>query len=164
MTCVTLTGAVLAAGLGWGLLSAAPTAAATPTDPVSGLVAALADPPEDGSPDPADRRARRDYGHTRASDGVLRSGCRNYGYRYRIKVRTNDWTLETFLRDPRGETIASGAYTADADPKRGPAYFRLCRYTTQPGRFTIRAKLTFYNATGEHTAWFERTSFRLRRA
>jgi hypothetical protein len=161
MTPVTLSGVLLSAALGCGLLTAVPAAAEPSTDPVSGLVGDVLAPPRDGA---RDRRQERDYGHTHAEDGVLRSGCHNYRFRYRLNVRTNDWTLETFLRDPSGETIASGAYTADADPKRGRAHFRFCRYNTQPGRFTIRAKLTFYNASGEHTAWLDRSHFRLRRA
>lgn len=156
MTPVTLTGVLLAAVLGGsGLLAAVPATAGPLSDPVSGLVG-------DGS---ADRgHSRGEKGSTHARDGVLRSGCKDYGYRYRLNIRTNDWTLETFLRDPTGETIASGAFTAGPDPKRKTdAHFRFCRYTTKPGRFTIRAKLVYYNASGEHTVWLEPSHFRLRR-
>lgn len=153
MTSVT---ALLAtASIAAGLMTAVPAAAAPLPDPVSGLVGERS----------ADRgHSRGEKGSTHARDGVLRSGCKDYGYRYRLHIRTNDWTLETFLRDPTGENLASGAYAAGADPKRKTdAHFRLCRYTTQPGRFTIRAKLVYYNASGEHTVWLEPSHFRLRR-
>lgn len=160
MAPVTLTGVLLAAVLGCGgLVTAAPATAGPITDPVSGLVG-------DGSADRGHRdESGGEKGSTHARDGRLRSGCHDYGFRYRLNIRTNDWTLETFLRDPGGENIASGAYVADADPKRNrAAHFRFCRYTTQPGRFTIRAKLVYYNASGEHTVWLERSHFRLRLA
>ena len=141
-----------------GLLTAVPAAADPPSDPVSGLVGELVGPPGDHH-----RAQRRDLGHTHADDGVLRTGCRNYPYRYVLKIRTNDWTLETFLDDRTGETIASGAYAAGPDRKRMTTSFRFCRYSTQPGRFTIRAKLNWYNDSGDHEAWLKPSHFRLRR-
>jgi hypothetical protein len=104
------------------------------------------------------------YGHTAAPDRALRPGCHDYAYRYVIKAPTDDWTLETFLDDPRGETLGSGAFLSDSDPRRGDGVFRFCRYSTKPGRFTIRAKVQWYDGSQEHRAWFEPSHFRLRRA
>ena len=158
MTPVTLSGAVLAALLGAGVLGAVPASAGPPTDQISGLVGELTDPP------PRERhqeRDRSDLGRTHADDGVLRMGCHNYPYRYRLNIRTNDWTLETFLDDRRGETIASGAYAAGPDHKRQRTHFRFCRYNTVPGRFTIRAKLSWYPDSGDRKAWLLPSHFRL---
>ncbi|GAB6987441.1 hypothetical protein [Nocardioides pyridinolyticus] len=141
-----------------GLLTAVPAAADPPTDPVSGLVGGLVGPPGDHQ-----RAQRRDLGHTHADDGVLRMGCRNYPYRYVLKIRSNDWSLETFLDDRTEETIASGAYAAGPDRKRMTTSFRFCRYNTVPGRFTIRAKLSWYTDSGSHVAWLKPSHFRLRR-
>lgn len=149
--------AVTALCVGLGGVPTVTAAADEPTDPISGLVGGLVDPPGDGG------RERRDYGRTHADDGVLRPGCHDYRYRYRLDIRSDDWSLETFLDDRTGETIGSGAYVADADPKSGPARFRICRYTTHAGRFTIRAKLVFYTDSGEHKVWLEPSHFRLRR-
>ena len=149
------------AALAAGLLTAVPAAADQSTDPVSGLGGGLVGPSGDG--DHRQRAQRRDLGHTRAPDGVLRAGCRNYPYRYVLKIRTNDWTLETFLVDRTGETIGSGAYTAGPDPKRQTTSFRFCRYNTVPGRFTIRAKLSWYPESGDREAWLKPSHFRLRR-
>jgi hypothetical protein len=108
--------------------------------------------------------ATSEYGSTTASDGTLRKGCHNYGYRYRITTPTNDWTLETFLRDPAGEGIASGAFLSESDDRTQRARFRLCRYATRPGRFTIRALLHWYGDGGEeHRVWLEPSRFRLTR-
>jgi hypothetical protein len=102
------------------------------------------------------------YGHTGAADRQLRDGCHNYRYHYVIKTPTNDWTLETFLVDPTGDTLASGTFLADSDPRRGKGRFRFCRYSTRPGTFTIRAKVHWYDDTA-HKRWFKPSTFRLRR-
>src|SRR6187431_1117349 len=90
--------------------------------------------------------AASEYGETAAHHGTLRKGCHDYGYRYRVTTPTNDWTLETFLRDPTGDTIASGAFLSESDARAQRARFRFCRYGTRPGRFTIRALLHWYGA------------------
>jgi hypothetical protein len=153
MTPVTVM--VAAGSIAAGLLTAVPAAAGPPSDPVSGLVGELAGHHRE-------RQGQRDYGRTHADNGRLKHGCRPYRYHYELDIRTNDWTLETFLDDRRGETIASGALASGADPKKGSAVFRFCRYNTVAGRFTIRAKLIFYTDSGDHKAWLEPSRFRLR--
>ena len=162
MTPVTRSGKVLGcAVLAAGVLAAVPAQADPPPDPVSGLVGqVLGHGTKDGG---QHHRDRRELGHTHADDGVLRRGCHNYHYRYVVSVKTNDWTLETFLDDRTGDTVASGAFMADSDPKRGRAVFRFCRYSTYAGTFKIRAKLNWYNDAGGHKGWFRPSYFRLRR-
>ncbi|MBZ5740236.1 hypothetical protein [Nocardioides mangrovi] len=122
-------------------------------------VPGTSDAPSDGA-----QRPRSSYGHTRAPDGTLRPGCHNYRYHYRVNSPTHDWTLETFLRDPRHDGLASGVFATDSDPTSGPAHFRFCRYSTKPGRFTIKAHLHWYNGSGEdHDVWLEPSHFRLSR-
>jgi hypothetical protein len=103
------------------------------------------------------------YGHTGAPDRILRDGCHGYRYHYRVRPPTNDWVLETFLTDPRGDTIASNAFSSDSEHKRGHGKFRFCRYSTRPGRFTIRAKLTWYSGYDESKVWLRRSHFHLTR-
>lgn len=107
----------------------------------------------------------RSVGHTWAADGTLRSGCHNYRYHYVIDTPTNDWTLETFLKDPDGQGLASGTFFADSDPRRNTsAYFRFCRYSTRVGVFTIKAKVHWYGAYGgDHVRWLKPSHFRLSR-
>ena len=109
----------------------------------------------------------RSYGHTGAGDGILRTGCHGYRYHYVVEPPTNDWILETFLMDPRHRRIASNAFSSDSEHKRGHGKFRFCRYSTSPGRFTIRAKVTWYTtpilgAQKAHRAWLDTSHFRLR--
>jgi hypothetical protein len=162
MTPVTRAGIVAGcAVLATGALSAVPAQAEPSPDPVPGLVGQVLG---HGSGDGGSReRSRRELGHTDAHDGILRRGCHDYHYRYVVSVGTDDWTLETFLDDRTGDTVASGAFMSDSDPRRGRAVFRFCRYSTYAGRFKIRAKLHWYTDAGEHKGWFRPTYFMLRR-
>lgn len=103
------------------------------------------------------------YGHTGSRDRVLRPSCHNYGYHFVVKAPTNDWTLETFLVDPTGDTLTSGAFSSESEANTGHSHFRICRPSTVPGRFKIRAKLVFYTGNAPHTVWFTPSHFRLHR-
>lgn len=105
-----------------------------------------------------------EYGHTGARDRVLRPSCHNYRYHFVVKAPTNDWTLETFLIDPTGDTLASGAFSSESEDNRDHGHFRICQFNTRPGRFAIRAKLTWYRGSDGHVVWFKRSHFRLYRA
>ena len=108
--------------------------------------------------------ASSEYGRTAAPDRVLRAGCHDYGYRFRITAPTDDWTLETFLRGPDGEALSSGAFLSDADGHLRHSRFRFCRYSTRPGVFRIKALLTWYGEFGEeHRVWLDTSRFRLSR-
>jgi hypothetical protein len=110
------------------------------------------------------------YGHVGARDGTLRAGCHRYRYHYVVKPGSSDWTLETWLYDPRDEPRGAGDLFAGSDPKEGHASFGLCRSTVVPGRFTITARLRWYtpgllptDPPTRHTVWFEPAHFRLSR-
>ncbi|MBO0844488.1 MAG: hypothetical protein J2P22_03625 [Nocardioides sp.] len=110
------------------------------------------------------------FGHVAAPDQVLRPDCHRYRYHYVVKPRSGDWTLETWLYDPRGRPRGSGDFAAGADPRRGPATFGVCRSTVVRGRFTIRARLRWYtpgplpiSPTVRHTRWLRPAHFRLTR-
>ncbi len=110
------------------------------------------------------------YGHVAARDGVLRAGCHPYRYHYVVKPGSSDWTLETWLSDPRGRPRGAGDLFAGSDPERGRASFGLCRATVVTGRFTITARLRWYtpgvlptDPPTEHTRWFKPAHFRLSR-
>src|SRR3954453_4672975 len=101
MTGVTRTSAqLLGAGVLVGLLAAPAAAGAVSADPVTPLVGTVLGQPSSTSPQPAARQ-QATVGRTGAPDGTLRSGCHNYRYHYVVATPTNDWTLETFLKDPR---------------------------------------------------------------
>lgn len=105
-----------------------------------------------------------DHARTWSKDQVLRPGCRKYRYRYKVDPPTDQaWGLETFLVGPDGEGVASGALYDGADPTKGRHSFTVCRSTTRPGKFKIRAKLTYYDGYTSHDGWADTTRFRLRR-
>ena len=161
MTPVTRTAAALvSAVLAVGLAPTTPASAEGAADQVSGLVGSVLGSPAAG----ATTSDRGDFGRTSAPNGRLHRGCRNYTYRYLVSPPSDDWTLETFLRDPTRESIASGTFSSDSDPRSARSRFRFCRYNTRPGRFTIRALLHWYGPTGDgHAIWLEPSHFRLRR-
>ena len=108
------------------------------------------------------------YGHVGAADGTLRPGCHPYRYHYVAEPPSHDWFLETWLHDPRGRPRGSGDFASGSDPRRGHGRFGICRSTVVPGRFTIRARLSWYTAgllPGDppvrHTRWFEPAYVRL---
>jgi hypothetical protein len=101
-------------------------------------------------------------GKLSSSDRVLRKGCHNYRYTYHVTSGAEEWALETYLRDPTGETIASNTKDSMVDPKRGHATFRFCRYNTRPGRFKIKGKLTRYDGYDQKVGWVKPGYFRVR--
>ena len=164
MTLVTSWGSrLIAVAVRAGELTAAPAAADPPSDPVSELVGGLLGRQPDDQAG-AHHRDRSAYGRTSAKDATLRDGCHDYRYRYVVTPPTDDWTLETYLDDRTGETVASGTYFSDSDPARNRPVFRFCRYSTYAGKFTIRAKLHWYNGSEQHKVWLEPSHFRLRRS
>lgn len=102
-------------------------------------------------------------GSVRSRDGVLRRGCQSHPYRYRVRAGDSDWSLELFLVDRRGRTVANGYEWKDADPAKGRGRFRFCAEATTPGRFTVRARLTWDDGA-YHEKRLEPRRIRLRRA
>ena len=103
-----------------------------------------------------------EYGRTWARDKVLRSGCHEYRYQYKVKSPEHEWALETFLLDPNKKKVGSGQKLFNTDPKRGSDTFRLCRNATVPGKFKIRGKLTY--GADDKVVWIKPGFFRLRKA
>lgn len=100
-----------------------------------------------------------EFGRTWARDKVLRDGCHNYRYQYKVKSPESDWSLETFLIDPRKNKVGSGQMLFNSDPARGSSTFRLCRNNTVAGTFKIRGKLTY--GAEEEVVWIEPGLFEL---
>ena len=113
---------------------------------------------------PAATAGNSDFGRMWRGDGVLRPGCHDYKYKYRVKPPKPDWAMETFLVDRNRETVASGGIISDVDPRRGSATFRFCKYNTTAGRFKLRGKLTYRDGYDQWVVWVKPGFFRLRRA
>lgn len=127
---------------------------------VGGLLTPVVPPigPSSSEPPPAVQPS----GSTRAPDGVLRKGCRRYSFDYTVTTQHDDWTLETSIRDRTGRAVASHALLGPGDPKAGRKTFTLCRWSTRPGRFRIRAKLTSYDSSQGSAVQLPVSTFRLR--
>ena len=104
-----------------------------------------------------------DYGRVTRGDGVLRAGCQDYGFRYRVRPGNNDWAAEFFLRGPGDEGLGTVGKLSGAHRKRGRGHFEVCRASTRPGRFTIRGKLTITMGFDQEVHWVKPVRFRLRR-
>lgn len=117
-----------------------------------------------GAPAQARTESRfKDWGSTAAPDRVLRFSCHDYYYHYVVDPPTNDWAAETFLVDPTGDTLTSGALDSGSDPGRGRARFTICRPSTRPGKFKIRMKITYMDGFTKHEGWVAPSYFRLRK-
>lgn len=126
---------------------------------LSGL---LTPPPPLGESSSGSAPAVEPAGSTAASDRVLRKGCRRYSFAYAVETPTDDWTLETSIRDRTGRAVASHALLGPGDPKAGRQSFTLCRWATRPGRFRIHAELTSYEGSHGTTVQLPTSTFRLR--
>ncbi|GGO74628.1 hypothetical protein GCM10012276_23030 [Nocardioides deserti] len=117
-----------------------------------------------GALEPAAAYDHRDWGKTGAPDRKLRNGCHQYNYHYVIDPPSDDWAAETFLVDPTGEKLASGAFDVDADPARGQSSWTICHASTVPGKFTIKMRVTWQTSLTEiHKGWVKPSTFRLSR-
>jgi hypothetical protein len=108
--------------------------------------------------DPADElhslQHVRATGSVHSSDGVFERGCQTHPYRYRVRPKGSDWSLELFLVGPRGRQVSTGYEWNGRDPKRGRSRFEFCSQATQPGRFTVRSRLTWDDGQ-YHEKWLE---------
>jgi hypothetical protein len=104
----------------------------------------------------------RATGSVHSGDGTFEKGCQSHGYRYRVRPGGSDWSVELFLIGPGGKQISTGYEFKGHDPKRGHGRFHFCSQATQPGRFTVRSRLTWDD--GEyHEKWLEPRTIRLHR-
>ncbi len=105
-----------------------------------------------------------EWGKTMRRNGVLKQSCRNYRYRYAITPPKGEWGLETFLVGPGGVRLSSDAFVIGMDPLAGSDAFRICRPSTRPGVFKIRALVTVQDESGKdfQEGWLPVTRFRLR--
>ena len=149
-------------GLTSGLVTAAPTGAATADDPLGGLLDGLLG----GSPEPSGSSTSEptaadfaDWGSFSVPRHKLRKGCHAYGYRYHVTPPSPDWALEVFLTDRRGRGIGSEAVLSGAAQTSGKRSFTICHSSTVPGRFLLRGKLTYSDYPDQHAGWITPKAF-----
>ena len=97
-----------------------------------------------------------------APDGRLKRGCKDYRYAYAVITETDDWTFDITMQDRRGKGVNSQSLLGPNDGEAGVLTFRLCRWATVAGRFTLSGVLVSYDGDRETSVTVTET-FRLRR-
>ena len=98
-----------------------------------------------------------------APDGRLKRGCKDYAYAYSVTTPTEDWTFDMTMQDRNGKGVNAQSLIGPNDPTSGVLPFRLCRWATTPGLFTLKGVLVSYNGYTEETSVTVTETFRLRR-
>ncbi len=101
-------------------------------------------------------------GTLQAPDGRLRRGCKDYQYTYAVTTASQDWSFDITLQDRRGKGVNAQSLLGPNDATSGVVTYRLCRWGTVPGTFTLTGALTSYDGA-EATSVTVTDSFRLRR-
>jgi hypothetical protein len=97
-------------------------------------------------------------------DGVLRKGCPGHRYRYAVRVPSGDsWSLEVYLVNRRGRTVAMDYKIKGGDPKEGRGRFQFCSQNMRPGRYKVKALLIWSHYSDEYREWAKPRTIRLRR-
>ncbi len=97
-----------------------------------------------------------------APDERLRRGCKDYRYAYSVTTESDDWTFDITLQDRRGKGVNSQSLLGPNDDEAGVLTYRLCRWATVAGRFTLSGVLVSYDGDRETSVPVTET-FRLRR-
>lgn len=101
--------------------------------------------------------ATSQYGTLSAGDDLLPlpNRCGVYTYSYDLTPPDGEWAIETFVTDPRGNTVAS--YAALDHYSNGgttaTTSFTLCRNNTRPGVFTLSAIVSSDDGNGTVTSY-----------
>ena len=101
-------------------------------------------------------------GALEAADGRLKRGCKDYQFTYRVTTPSEDWTFDITMQDRRGKGVNSQSLIGPNDPTTDVLTYRLCRWATVPGIFTLKGLLVSYDGAQETAATVTET-FRLRR-
>lgn len=80
-----------------------------------------------------------------APDQVLKKGCRDYRFSYRVDAPGDEWMLELFLVGPRGARIATDTFESAAQKTSERRTWRICRSNTRAGVHRIDIKVTSYD-------------------
>ena len=102
-------------------------------------------------------------GTLQAADGRLKRGCKDYQYAYSVTSESEDWTFDITMQDRTGKGVNAQSLIGPNDAESGVLPFRLCRWATKPGRFTLTGALVAYEGTSRETAVLVTETFRLRK-
>lgn len=109
-------------------------------------------------------RAAEASAKIRSTDGVLSKGCPGHRYRYAVDVPAGDsWSLDVYLVNRAGRTVAFNYELVGGDPKKGKGRLQFCSVDVKPGRYKVKALLTWSHYSDVQTLWAKPRVVRLRR-
>jgi hypothetical protein len=111
--------------------------------------------------DPAEAHQAEVTGVLDSPDGRLRRGCKDYHYSYAVQAPSEDWTFDITMQDRAGKGVNAQSLIGPNDPTAGVLDFRLCRWATKAGVFTLKGQLVSYD-DAEETSVTVTEAFRLR--
>lgn len=80
-----------------------------------------------------------------AADGRLKRGCKDYRYAYAVTTASDDWSFDISMRDSTGRGVNAQSLLGPNDPKSGVLTYRLCRWSAEPGVYTITGTAIAYD-------------------
>ena len=120
--------------------------------------------PTEPSPEPAPEAQQIQVSGTLdAADGRLKRGCKDYHYAYSVSSESEDWTFDVTMQDRTGKGVNAQSLIGPNDAESGVLPFRLCRWATKPGLFTLTGALVAYESTTRETSVQVTETFRLRK-
>jgi hypothetical protein len=125
--------------------------------PIPGL------PTTDPTTEPAPAQQVVVSGALDAPDGRLKKGCKDYAYAYSVSSESEDWTFDITMQDRTGKGVNAQSLIGPNDPQVGTLSFRLCRWATKPGKFTLTGVLTAYEGYSDETTVPVTDAFTLRK-
>jgi len=121
------------------------------------------DNPPDAGGEPTPAEVRR-MGRVAAPDGVLGRGCSEHAWTYSVRppAGSDNWSIEVFIKDADGRTVASSLLMSGQDGTSGRRTSGICRSGTRAGTFTITGRLTYTDYPHSYDGWLTGSRFTLR--
>ncbi len=111
----------------------------------------------------AEARDFKPWGKAVSKNHVLKRGCHDYAYRYKVKPPTKQWSAEIFFVTPNGTGLAHRAFDSAANPAKDRVKLTVCSPSTDYGKHKIKMKITYTRGDAMVVGWVKPTTFRFTR-
>lgn len=113
-----------------------------------------------GANGPAEARDFKPWGKAVSKNHVLKRGCHDYGFRYKVKAPTKTWQAEVFFISPDGTGLAHSVFDSAIHKAKDRSTFTVCRPSTEVGKHKIKMKITYAKGTVMKQGRVKPTRFR----